>query len=80
MAREVSPILWPTMRAPLRDARLRPQALDRVGVDQLDVGEGAAELRDRLPLALGPQQALRTAPAFRLGQHGGISLLIGVAT
>ena len=63
MAREVRPILWPTILRTLRDARLRPQALDRIGVVQLDVGEGAAELRDRLQLALGAQRS--SAPRRR---------------
>ena len=70
MAREVRPILWPTIARALRDPRLGPQVLDAVGVLDLHAREGAAELRDRLPLALGAQHGVGGAAAFVVGQHG----------
>ena len=57
----------------LGDPRLGPEVLDAVGVLDLHVGEGAAELRDGFPLGLGAQDVLGRAAAFLFGQHGGLS-------
>jgi hypothetical protein len=53
----------------LGDPGLGPATLDVIGVLELDLGEGRAELGDDLALALGAEEVLGAPAAVVLAQH-----------
>ena len=46
------------------------EQLDLVGVDDVDVGPGLAQRRDRRPLDLGVPESIGDCASYVVGEHG----------